>query len=197
MMIRNTFLATITMAVSSLSYSTTWVSDQAHSSAHFKVRHMMITNVSGDFTGVDAKIDLNAADITKSKVEASLDAKSIDTNNGKRDEHLRGPDFFDVQKFPLIKFTSKTVAKSGKDQLKVIGDLTVHGITKSVTLDVAGPTAAFKDPWGNMKRGLSATTKINRKDFGLTWNKALEAGGVVVGDEVKIELELELQEPKA
>ncbi len=171
-----------------------WVTDQAHSAAHFKVKHMMVATVNGDITGVDAKLDINDKDITKSTVEATLDTKTINTNNAKRDEHLRSPDFFDVAKFPAIKFVSTKVSKAGKDGLKVAGNLTIRDVTKPVTLEVEGPTKAFKDPWGNMKRGLSASTKINRKDFGLTWNKALETGGVVVGDEVKIEIELELQQ---
>ena len=194
----NAFVAVviITFAASTTpAFSAIWVSDQAHSSAHFKIKHMMISNVTGDITGVDAKIDLNEKDITKSTVEATLDLKTINTNNAKRDEHLRSPDFFDTTKFPTIKFVSKKIAKVGKDQLKVSGDLTIRDISKPVTLDVTGPTAGFKDPWGNMKRGLSASTKINRKDFGLTWNKALETGGVVVSEDVKIEIELELQQP--
>lgn len=172
----------------------TWVADGAHSAAHFKVKHMMVANVNGDIAGVDATVNIDDKDITKSTVEATLDAASINTNNAKRDEHLRGADFFDVAKFPKIKFVSKKVAKAGKDKLKVTGALTIRDVTKDVTLNVEGPTAAFKDPWGNMKRGLSASTEINRKDFGLTWNKALETGGVVVGDKVKIEIELELQQ---
>lgn len=184
-----------TFASTTPAFSAIWVTDQAHSSAQFKVKHMMISNVSGDITGVDAKINLNDKDITKSTVEATLDIKTINTNNPKRDEHLRSPDFFDATKFPVIKFVSKKVDKAGKDQLKISGDLTIRDITKSVTLDVTGPTAGAKDPWGNIKRGLSASTKINRKDFGLTWNKALETGGVVVSDEVRIEIELELQQP--
>lgn len=174
-------------------FAETWVTDQAHSAAHFKVKHMMVATVNGDITGVEGKLEINDKDITQSKVEATLDAKTINTNNAKRDEHLRSPDFFDVAKFPSIKFVSTKVAKAGKDRLKVTGDLTIRDVTKPVTLEVEGPSKAFKDPWGNMKRGLSATAKINRKDFGLTWNKALETGGVVVGEEVKIEIELELQ----
>lgn len=195
-MIRNKlFIASIAIAAYPCqAMSAVWVSDQAHSAAHFKVKHMMVANVNGDITGVDAKIDLNEKDITKSTVEATLDVGTINTNNAKRDEHLRSPDFFDTQKYPTMKFVSKKVVKSGKDELKVTGDLTIRGVTKQVTLEVEGPTQAFKDPWGNMKRGLNAETKINRKDFGLTWNKALETGGVVVGDEVKIEIELELQQ---
>lgn len=188
------FAIIVFAAITTPVFSAVWVTDQAHSSAHFKIKHMMISNVTGDITGVDAKIDLNEKDITKSTVEATLDVKTINTNNAKRDDHLRNPDFFDAAKYPAIKFVSKKIAKAGKDQLKVSGDLTIRDITKQVTLDVTGPTAGFKDPWGNMKRGLSASTKINRKDFGLTWNKALETGGVVVGEDVKIEIELELQQ---
>ncbi|NDE15802.1 polyisoprenoid-binding protein [bacterium] len=192
--VKNALIAGFTLAgLSTPALSEVWVTDQSHSAAHFKVKHMMVATVNGDITGVDAKLDINDKDITKSTVEATLETKTINTNNAKRDEHLRSPDFFDATKFPAIKFVSTKVSKDGKDGLKVAGNLTIRDITKPVTLEVEGPTKAFKDPWGNMKRGLSASTKINRKDFGLTWNKVLETGGVVVGEEVKIEIELELQ----
>ncbi len=134
--------------------------------------------------------------MTKSTVEATIDATSINTNEPKRDEHLRSPDFFDTAKYPTITFKSTKVEKAGSN-LKVTGDLTMHGVTKPVVLDVDGSTAEAKDPWGNTKRGGVATTKINRKDFGLGWNKALEAGGVVVGEEVSITLDLELNKKQA
>jgi len=137
-------------------------------------------------------VTIDDADITKSKVDVTIDAASIDTANAKRDEHLRSPDFFDVAKYPTLKFVSTKVAKAGEGRLKVTGNLTIHGVTKEVVLDVEGPSPAVKDPWGNTKSGASATTKINRKDFGLTWNKALETGGMVVGEEVLITLEVEL-----
>ncbi|MEY4630365.1 MAG: YceI-like family protein [Pseudomonadota bacterium] len=188
-----TSLIALSFAAATPALAATWTADSAHSAAHFKIKHMMVANVNGDITGVDATVNIDDKDITKSTVEATLDVATINTNNAKRDEHLRAPDFFDTAKYPKIKFVSKKVAKAGKDKLKVTGALTIRDVTKDVTLNVEGPTAAFKDPWGNMKRGLSASTEINRKDFGLTWNKALETGGVVVGEKVKIEIEMELQ----
>jgi polyisoprenoid-binding protein YceI len=173
----------------------TWVFDESHSTVEFSVRHMMVTNVKGRIGGIKGSMDIDDKDLTKSKVDVTLDAATINTENAKRDEHLRGSDFFDVQKFPQIKFVSKKVVKS-KDGLSVSGDLTIHGVTKTTELTVEGPSQSIKDPWGNVKRGFSATTKINRKDFGLTWNKALDGGGVVVGEEVKISIEAEIQEKR-
>ena len=170
----------------------TWVIDADHSSIQFKVKHLMVSNVKGEFKKFSGALTIDDADITRSKVDVTIDATSIDTGNAKRDEHLRSPDFLDVAKNPTLKFVSTKVAKSGDGTLKVTGTLMIHGVSREVVLDVEGPTSAIKDPWGNTKRGASATTKINRKDFGLTWNKALETGGVVVGDEVAITLEVEL-----
>jgi polyisoprenoid-binding protein YceI len=180
------------LAVPLLASAATWTIDPDHSSIGFKVRHLMVSNVKGVFEKHSGIVDLNEQDITKSKVEVSIDTNSINTNVQKRDEHLRSADFFDVTKYPTMTFVSKKVAKAGKDKLKVTGDLTLHGVTKEVVLAVEGPSKESKDPWGNTRRGASATTKINRKDFGLTWNKALETGGVVVGDEVIINLEVEM-----
>ena len=170
----------------------TWAIDADHSSVQFKVKHLMVSNVKGEFKKFSGMVTIDDADITKSKVDVTIDAASIDTANAKRDEHLRSPDFFDVAKYPTLKFVSTKVAKAGEGRLKVTGNLTIHGVTKEVVLDVEGPSPAVKDPWGNTKSGASATTKINRKDFGLTWNKALETGGMVVGEEVLITLEVEL-----
>ena len=125
-------------------------------------------------------------------MELIIDAASVDTGHAKRDEHLRGSDFFDVAKYPTITFVSKKVMKASPDRLQVIGDLTLHGVTKEITVDVEGPTSEIKDPWGNLRRGATATAKVNRKDFGLTWNRVLETGGVVVGEDVDILVELEL-----
>jgi len=172
--------------------ASTWVIDAEHSSVQFKVKHLMVSNVKGEFKKFSGALTIDDADITRSKVDVTIDATSIDTGNAKRDEHLRSPDFLDVAKNPTLKFVSTKVAKSGVGTLKVTGTLMIHGVSREVVLDVEGPTSAIKDPWGNTKRGASATTKINRKDFGLTWNKALETGGVVVGDEVAITLEVEL-----
>ena len=171
--------------------ASTWALDGAHTDASFSVRHMMVSNVKGNFTKVEGTVELDEKDITKSKVSVTIDATTVNTDNEKRDEHLRSAEFFDVAKFPTITFESTKVAKS-KGGLKVTGNLTIHGVTKSVVLDVEGPTKAIKDPWGMNRRGLSASTKINRKDFGLTWNNVLEAGGVAVGDEVKITIDAEL-----
>jgi polyisoprenoid-binding protein YceI len=170
----------------------TWTIDPDHSNVGFKVRHLMVSNVKGSFEKQTGTVDINDKDITKSKVEVTIDTNSINTNVQKRDEHLRSADFFDVAKFPTMTFVSKKVAKAGQDKLKVTGDLTLHGVTKEVVLDVEAISKESKDPWGNLRRGTTATTKINRKDFGLLWNKALETGGVAVGEEVFITLEIEM-----
>lgn len=170
---------------------TTWNIDPVHSVAEFKVRHMMISNVKGQFTNLKGTVALNDADITKSQVEASIDATSINTREPQRDAHLKSPDFFDVEKFPTLSFKSTRISRAGDGELTVAGDLTIHGVTRNVVFNVEGPTAPTKDPWGNTRIGLSATTKINRKDFGLTWNAALETGGILVGDEVTITLDVQ------
>jgi len=174
------------------SFSATYAIDPDHSSIQFKVRHLMVSNVKGVFGKVSGTIDLNEQDITKSRTSVSIETSSIDTGVTKRDEHLRSADFFDVAKYPQMTFSTRKVHRTGANTLAITGDLTIHGITREVVLDVEGPTAEVKDPWGNFRRGASATTRINRKDFGLTWNKALETGGVVVGDEVTINLEIEM-----
>jgi len=182
----------IALALPSFAVAATWSIDPEHSNVGFKVRHLMVSNVRGSFDKHTGTVDINDKDITKSKVEVSIDTTSINTNVQKRDDHLRSPDFFDVAKYPAMTFVSKKVAKAGKDKLKVTGDLTLHGVTKEVVLDVEGPSKESKDPWGNFRRGATATTKINRKDFGLVWNKALETGGVAVGEEIQITLEIEM-----
>lgn len=169
-----------------------WSIDPEHSLVGFKIRHMMITNVKGNFPAFSGTVEIDDKDLTRSKVEASIETASINTNISKRDEHLRSPDFFDVAKYPLMTYVSTKVEKAGAGKLRVIGNLTLHGVTREVILHVDGPTAAFKDPWGNLRRGASATAKINRKDFGLNWNTAIESGGVLIGEEVAIEIELEL-----
>ena len=171
--------------------TTTWNIDPVHTTAEFKVRHMMITNVKGHFKPVTGVITIDEADITRSQVEASIDAASIDTREPDRDTHLRSVEFLDVEKFPTLTFTSTRVTRTGQGDLEVEGDLTIHGVTRKATFSVEGPTAPGKDPWGNLRIGLSASTKINRKDFGLTWNAALETGGILVGDEVTITLDVE------
>jgi len=177
--------------VSAPAFASNWVIDAAHSEVGFSVRHLMVSNVKGKFTKFEGTINLDDKDITKSVVEVSIDPNSIDTGLKDRDDHLKSPDFFDTAKNPKLTFKSTKVEKAGKG-LKVTGDLNLHGVTKSVVLNVEEVTGEVKDPWGNVKRGATASTVINRKDFGLNWNKALETGGVVVGEEVKISLELEL-----
>ena len=171
--------------------TTTWNIDPVHTMAEFKVRHMMITNVKGHFTGVTGVLSLDEQDITKSQVEASIDAASINTREADRDTHLKSADFLDVEKFPKLTFTSTRVTSTGEGELQVEGDLTIHGVTRKVEFAVEGPTPPGKDPWGNTRIGWTATTKINRKDFGLTWNTTLETGGILVGDEVSITFDVE------
>ena len=152
---------------------------------------MMISNVKGRFTGLSGILTLDESDAANSRVEASIDAASIDTCDAQRDAHLKSADFFDVQKFPTLSFKSTGVKRTGDDELAVTGNLTLHGVTRQVVFSVEGPTAAGKDPWGNTRVGLSAVTKINRKDFGLTWNAALETGGILVGDDITITLDVQ------
>ncbi|MFY2563968.1 YceI family protein [Corallococcus terminator] len=180
------------VALPSLAMATTWEIDSAHSGAEFSVKHMMVTNVKGSFGNVKGAVNLDDKDVTKSTVEATIDATTINTNNAKRDEHLKAPDFFDTAKFPTITFKSTKVEKAGEGKLKVTGNLTMHGVTKPVVLDVTGPSKESKDPWGNTRTGVEATTKLNRKDFGLAYNQALETGGVAVGEEVTVNLDLAL-----
>ena len=171
--------------------TTTWNIDPAHSVAEFKVKHMMISNVKGQFTGVSGTLTLDPSDVTRSIVDATIDAASINTREPQRDAHLKSADFFDVEKFPTLSFKSAKVEKRAEGELGVTGELTIHGVTRTVVFDVEGPTAPGKDPWGNTRIGLSATTKINRKDYGLTWNAALETGGILVGDDVTITLDVQ------
>jgi len=180
------------LAIPVFTYAATWEMDPTHSSFQFKVRHMTISNVKGDFSKLRGTAIIDDKDITQMKVEVAIEATSVDTGHTQRDEHLRGPDFLDVTKYPTITFVSKKMIKVDADRLKVIGDLTMHGVTREITVDVEGPTAEVKDPGGNFRRGATATTKINRRDFGLTWNKVLDNGGLVVGDEVNIYIEVEL-----
>ena len=179
-----------TLAAPQLATST-WNIDPVHSVAEFKVKHMMISNVKGQFTGVSGTLTLDEADVTNSRIEATIDAASINTREPDRDKHLKSPDFFDVEKFPTLSFRSTRVLRRDEGELSVEGELTIHGVTRTVVFAVEGPTPPAKDPWGNTRIGLSATTKINRKDYGLTWNAALETGGILVGDEVTISLDVE------
>jgi polyisoprenoid-binding protein YceI len=172
-----------------------WTLDAAHSHVAFAVRHMMISNVRGEFTKLSGTVAYDPHRPEQSRVEVSIDVDSINTREEKRDAHLRSPDFFDVANYPTITFKSKAVRPRG-DNLDVVGDLTIHGTTKEVTLAVEEVTPAFTDPWGNLRIGASARTKIRRSDFGMKWNAALEAGGVLVGDEITIQIETELMRAK-
>jgi polyisoprenoid-binding protein YceI len=169
---------------------TTYKIDPAHSSAQFVVRHMMISNVRGGFSSVQGTIEYDPGNPNESRVEVVIDASKISTLEEQRDAHLRSPDFLDVEQYPTITFKSKKVAPAGDSEFKVTGDLTIHGVTREVVLNVDGPTPEGKDPFGNTRIGASASTKIKRSDFGLTWNAALETGGILVGDDLKIELEV-------
>ena len=190
------FLASIStiiaLSLPALASATTWNIDPDHTNIGFKVRHLMVSNVKGSFDKHTGVVDINDKDITKSKVDVTSDTASINTNVKKRDDHLRSADFFDDAKYPTMTFVSRKIDKAGDDKLKVTGDLTLHGITKQVVLDVEGPSGESKDPYGVIRRGATASTKINRKDFGLVWNKALETGGIAVGDEITITLEVEM-----
>lgn len=186
------FAAVLVLTIPYAAVASTWNIDPDHSNFGFKIKHLMVSNVKGNFEKYSGVVDINEMDITKSKVEVTIDMNSVNTNVKKRDDHLRSADFFDVAKYPTMTFVSKKVTVASPDNLKVTGDLTLHGVTKEVVLDLEGPTGESKDPWGNIRKGATATTKINRKDFGLTWNQALETGGVLVGDEVNITLEVEM-----
>jgi len=170
----------------------TWQLDPAHSAASFSVRHLMVSQVRGQFEKMSGTVELDEANLPKSRVEVSIEAASIDTGNEKRDEHLRSADFFDVANHPDISFKSTRIKPAGKGKYLVTGDLTMRGVTKSVTLTVNGPSNPLKTPFGHLVRGLTASGKLNRKDWGLNWNKAIEAGGVAVGDEVTLQIDVEL-----
>ena len=171
--------------------TTTWNIDPAHATAEFKVKHMMIANVKGHFSKVTGVLNHYEGDPTKSSIEASIEAASLETREPQRDTHLKSEDFLHVEKFPTLLFKSSNIKVAGDGELKVEGDLTIRGVTRKVTFAVEGPTPQAKDPWGNTRMAISATTKINRKDYGLTWNAALETGGILVGDDVTITLDVE------
>ena len=173
---------------------TKWNLDGTHSSINFAVRHMVVSKVRGRFAGFVGTINLDDADLTQSTVDVTIDASSIDTGTAQRDEHLRSADFFDVAQFPTLRFRSKRIEKVGKVQFRVIGDLTIRDVTREVPLDVEYGGRG-KDPWGNERAGFAAKAAIDRKDFGLQWNQALETGGLLVGD--KVEIDLDIQAVKA
>jgi polyisoprenoid-binding protein YceI len=169
-----------------------WHIDTNHSAAYFSVRHLMISTVRGQFNGITGIAHYDPKRATASTIDATIDCRTLNTGVAKRDEQMKGPDFFDTKKYPMMKFHSKKVESAGPDKLKITGDFTINAITRQVTLDVDGPSAPVKDAQGRQKIGLSAATKINRKDYGIVWNEVLETGGVAVADEVSITLDVEL-----
>ena len=189
------FAVTLFVSLSALAQISNWTIDPNHSTAQFTVRHLGISNVSGNFTKVLGSAVLNEKDITQSQVSATIDVSSVDTRVEARDKDLRSPNFFEVEKYPTMEFKSKRISNAG-GKLQVVGDLTIHGTTREVTLDVEGPTPELNDPWGNVRRGFSATTVINRKDFALVYNNRLKTGEAVVGDNVKIQIDVEMVKKK-
>jgi polyisoprenoid-binding protein YceI len=189
--------ATVAPTTAAAPQGATWDIDPSHSSAGFKVRHLMVSHVRGELGTVSGTIYIDDRDVERSRVQVSIDARQIATRDEKRDAHLRGPDFLDVENHPQVTFQSTQVRKAGGGHLAVTGDLTIRGLSRPVTLDVDPLPAGVSDPWGNTRRGATARARINRKDWNLAWNLALETGGVVVGEEVAIELEVELVGRKA
>ena len=181
----------MTTPVSGATALSTWNIDPAHSAAEFKVRHMMISNVKGKFSGLSGSLKLDETDYTHSSIEVSIPSASVSTVDDKLDAHLKNEDFFDVKKFPTLTFKSTSIRSTGDHDYEVTGDLSIRGVTKSVTLSVNDLSEPSKDPWGNLRIGLSGSAKVNRKDFGLVWNAPLEFGGVLVGDEVTITLDVQ------
>jgi polyisoprenoid-binding protein YceI len=169
-----------------------WTLDPAHSGARFTVRHMMVTNVHGEFAKLSGKVVTEGRDFTKARVEVVIDAASITTRNEGRDKHLRSADFFDTATYPTLEFKSKRIERVSEGSYRMIGDLTMRGVTKEVVLEVSGPTPEIKDQRGNSRMGASATTRVNRKDFNILYNSIVEGVGVVVGDEVNIAIDVEL-----
>ena len=168
-----------------------WTIDPAHTVAEFRVKHMMISNVKGRFSGIAGELVFDEAALTNSRVIATIDAASINTGEPQRDLHLKSTEFLDVENFPTLSFGSTRITKQGEGSLEVEGELTIHGVTRKVVFAVDGPTAPGKDPWGKMRIGVFASTKISRQDFGLVWNAALETGGILVGNEVTISLDVQ------
>jgi len=185
----------VALSLPAVAATSDWKIDPQHSSAQFAVRHMAISTVRGAFSKVTGTITLDDKDITKSTVDVSIDVSTVDTREPARDNDLRSDKFFDVAHFPTMTFKSKKVEQTAPGKLKVTGDLTIRGVTKEVVLDVDGPTAPVKDPWGNQRVAVSATTKVNRQDYGVKWNATLDNGGVVVGDDVNITIDAELVKP--
>ncbi len=190
------FAIVLALAFPALAQTTTWEIDRAHSSAQFAVRHFGVSTVRGSFTNITGAILIDDKNIANSSVDVTIDATTVNTQNGQRDNHLKSADFFDVEKHPTLTFKSKKVEKAGAGRLKVAGDLTLHGVTKEVVLDVEGPTPPFNTGRMGIKRGATATARLNRSDFGLVWGGLVE-GVAMVGDEISITIELELNAPRA
>lgn len=184
--------AMLLFTLPSLGFASTWNIDPDHSHVGFKVRHLMVSNVKGSFGKLQGVVHVDDKDFSRSKVTATIDTASIDTGVKKRDDHLRSPDFLDTAKYPAMTFVSKKIETNGTGKFRIIGDLTLRGVTRPVVLDVEGLSPEGKDFKGNTLRGASATTKIDRKEFGIVWNKAIEAGGVAVGNDVDVSIEVEL-----
>src|SRR5580658_9770138 len=176
--------------------TSTWQIDPAHTAAQFSVRHMAISTVRGGFSKVTGTVIFDDKDLSKSSVDVTIDVSTVDTREPNRDKDLKSDKFFDVANYPTMTFKSTKVEQAGAGKLKVTGNLTIHGVTKEVVLDVDGPTAPVKDPWGNQRAAVNATTKINRQDYGVKWNATMDNGGVVVGDEVSINIDAEMVQKK-
>jgi polyisoprenoid-binding protein YceI len=168
-----------------------WSIDTAHSSVHFKVRHMAISWVRGEFRSVSGTLNLDEYDMTRSLVAIDIDVSSVYTRDAQRDQHLRSADFLDVEKYPEMHFQSTAIASSGSNSYRLTGDLTIHGVSREIDLDVREVSPIAKDPWGNIRLEASATARVSRKEFGLTWNTVLESGGLLVGDEIVIAVDVE------
>jgi polyisoprenoid-binding protein YceI len=177
------------------SFAAQWVIDPGHSSASFAVKHMMVSTVHGSFSGLKGTVDYDPSNLAASSVNLTIDATTVDTRNENRDKDLKSPNFFDIAKFPTITFISKRVIPEGPGKLQLVGDMTIHGVTKEVTFHVEGPASPIKDGKGNLHSGATATTVVNRKDFGITWNKTLDGGGAIVGDNVDVTVEVEMVQP--
>ena len=178
-------------ALPGLAQTTAWKVDPNHTAAQFSVKHLGVSTVRGAFMKTTGDVQLDEKDITKSQVEITVDTTSLDTRNEGRDKDVRSPNFLDVAAYPAMTFKSKRITSAGGGKLKLTGDLTLHGVTREVTFDVDGPSPAIKDPWGNLRRGASATATINRQDFGINYNKMLDSGGLVVSNDVQITIDIE------
>ena len=189
-MVRRLLIAAA-VALSAPALAATWQIDPAHSNVSFSVRHMMVSNVRGEFTKVSGSVEGDEKAPTQAVINATMDASSINTREEKRDTHLKSADFLDVAKYPTITFKSKRIEPSGTGQFKVTGDLTLHGVTREVVLDVSDVTPPIKDPMGKTRAGAHATTKVDRKDFGINWSKTMDGGGLLVGNDVDISFDVE------